>query len=266
MSWRSPFSRFRNEKKEMTQNQERLEASSVSAVAQFKGHENSIGFLPLETCPGATHGTGGCADVCYARHGRSRMPTVKQRLQRNTALLNGYCNEGDERGLTSDLLRLIDRATKQFKRRKQIEAREQTTLYRQLRTRGSIFRFQWAGDLISEPHARAVRTACEKRPATTCWLYTRSFHLLEQLRPAPGNLTVWLSTDTINEVEARAAKRQHRWTKTARMQEDRSGLLCPKYTGLPTQQACARCGICYDSTATSITFPIKHAATAAVAA
>ena len=244
----------------------RLRGSSVSAVAQFKGHENSIGFLPIKTCPGATHGDGGCTDVCYARHGRSRMPTVREQLQRNTQILLSYCEQENERHLTNDLLRLVDRAAEQHRRRKAIEARSQTALYRQLKARGPLFRFQWAGDLVDETHARAIRTTCEKRPDTTCWLYTRSFHLLEHLGPPPSNLVVWLSMDAINEAEARAARRRYRWTRVARMQIEPIGLVCPKYTGLPTEQACARCGICYDSTATSITFPIKHATTTAAAA
>jgi hypothetical protein len=244
----------------------RLRGSSVSAVAQFKGHENSVGFLPIKTCPGATKGTGGCTDVCYARHGRSRMPTVKQQLERNTRILLAHCEQENERELTSDLLRLIDRAAEQFRRRKTIEAEVRTPLFRQLHTRGSLFRFQWAGDLVDATHARAIRATCEKRPDTTCWLYTRSFHLLEHLGPPPSNLVVWLSMDEVNEAQARSTNHRYRWTKIARMQTEPIGLVCPKYTGLPTEQACARCGICYHSTATSITFPIKHATTATAAA
>jgi hypothetical protein len=248
----------------MSNNQtEHLTSSSVSAVAQFEGHENSIGFLPITTCPGATNGKGGCADICYARHGRGRFPTVRDKLQQNTETLLGYCSREDERGLTNDLLRLMDRSAKQYKRRRAVEARAQTPLYRQLRTRGPLFRFQWAGDLVDETHARATRVACEKRPCVTCWLYTRSLDLLGSLGPPPHNLTVWLSLDAINETEARTAKRRYPWARIARMRLERTGLVCPKYVDLPTEQACSRCGICYDSTVTSITFPVTHKPTQA---
>ena len=235
-----------------------LEASYDSAVGQFSNHLNSVGFLPHTTCPGATWRKGGCATICYARNGRGRMPSVVRRLMRNTAVLLDHCLRGDVDGLTEEFVLLLDAAHVQYERRVENESRKGTTLYRQLLLRRSLFRFQWAGDLAHSVHARAVRQACRVRPEITCWLYTRSFQLLGHLEPKPRNLAVWLSADEQNDRQARAAHRRFRWTRTAHMKDKETGIVCPKYRYLPTERACARCGICFQSTATEIVFPIHN--------
>ena len=233
-----------------------LEASYDSAVGQFPDHRNSVGFLPHTTCPGATWEKGGCATVCYARNGRGRMPTVLNRLMRNTAVLLDYCLRDDTDGLTEEFLLLLDAAHAQYERRLRSETRKGTNLCRQLRHRGSLFRFQWAGDLAHAVHAQAVRDACQERPEITSWLYTRSFHLVKHLEPKPTNLTVWLSSDDQNERQALNAHRRFPWTRLAYMTTNAEvGIVCPKYRYLPTERACARCGICFQSTATEISFP-----------
>ena len=174
-----------------------LEASYDSAVAQFRNHQNSVGFLPVYTCPGATWGATGCGPLCYARHGRGQMTSTIERLARNTAVLIDHCRRGDVKGLTSEFLFLLDHVERQYQNRLARESGDpQSRLYRLLRQRGPLFRFHWAGDFLHEVHARAIRSACERRPHIQCWAYTRSFHLLSALRPLPGNLRLWLSPRT----------------------------------------------------------------------
>jgi len=235
-----------------------LEASYDSAVSQFRNHCNAVGFLPILSCPAATWGKGGCGPVCYARHGRGQMPAVVRRLTRNTHVLMTLCRRGDVKGLIREFLRLMDQAEQQHDRRLGKEAQKpHSPRYRHLKLRGPLFRFQWAGDLIHPVHARAIRASCGKRSQQTCWLYTRSFHLLEHLEPVPANLTVWLSEDVQNTRKAQEAHRRFPWTRIAHMKEGQAGIVCPKYRYLETAQACARCGICFDSTAPEIVFPIK---------
>ena len=60
-----------------------IAASSASKIAQFKGHKNSVGFMPVQTCPFATNA---CKNVCYVEQ-TFRYPAVKTALSNNTKAL-----------------------------------------------------------------------------------------------------------------------------------------------------------------------------------
>ena len=224
-----------------------IQASCDSAVAQFPGHLNSVGFLALFTCPGAT---AQCATVCYSEGGQSGMPVAKDLRARNTQVLLDLCRKGAVRQLSDQLGHLMDRAHAQYERRLQrATGREARHLQR-----GSLFRHNWSGDLLDATHAKAVVRAVAARPHISSWLYTRSFHLLEYLQPPPPNLTVWISEDEGNRKQAEKMGRRYPWALRASMvtEADAGDLVCPKLRYRPGartpvlsyQHACATCQIC----------------------
>ena len=246
-----------------------LEASNDSAVSQFSGHMNAVGFLPLATCPGATHDKKGCVTDCYGRNGRSVGGAVTGRLARNTHALFRMCSRGAVRKLTDEFLLLMDRANAQYERKL---ARANTSEAKHLR-RGSLFRWNWNGDIAHPVQASAIRRATEARPQTQCWVYLRSFHLLEYLSPPPPNLSVWLSSDPVNSRAAKAAVKKYPWARLAELERDEDaktedGVVCPKLRYRPgadtpvldSPGACARCRICPSPSEKvgRVIFPVKH--------
>ncbi len=238
-----------------------LSPSQDSAVGQFRNHFNSVGFMPVYSCPGATRGKGGCVHLCYAVHGRGNGTAVQAKLSRNTNTLFHYCRKQDAEGLAEEFVFLVDASTRQYERRLARTAKgEKGVEYRRLRKRGSIFRFQWAGDLIHPTHAIAMRMAAERRPDVSMWTYTRSFHLLQYPDPKPENLTVFTSMDVQNQEEALAAHEEHPWTKLASMTADQpdGSIICPKYKKHESEGACAKCGMCFTGKAEHVWFPVKR--------
>ena len=240
-----------------------LEPTFDSAVSQFHNHQNSVGFLPLYSCPGATMEAGGCAMLCYARHGRSRMISVEERLMRNTHILFSYCRKQDVNGLADEFVFLMDMAQRQHESKMAREAKDKSSkIYRLMKLRGPLFRFHWSGDFVHPTHALAVRLACERRPEVRSWTYTRSFHLLDYLYPPPRNFRLLISLDGVNEKEALEARRRYPWVGLAHMGNVRlNGFVsCPKdiNQGCDVEGACARCGLCYTSKSGNIHFKIKR--------
>lgn len=246
-----------------------LEASNDRAVAQFPGHMNAVGFLPVVTCPGATFEEGGCATDCYGRNGRSIGRAVKAKLARNTHVLFRLCARRAVRKLTEEFLRLMDHAHCQYENRL---ARAYGLEARQLR-RGSLFRWNWNGDLAHPVQADAIHRATATRPHIQCWVYLRSFHLLKRLDPPPDNLSVWLSEDPVNAAAVASALRQYPWARVAELRQKTSrqasgDVTCPKlryrpgcsHPVLPSDRACVRCRICASPTdkVSRVVFPVKH--------
>jgi len=240
-----------------------IQASCDAAVAQFPGHLNSVGFLALFTCPGATPA---CAKCCYTEGGQSGMPVAKDLRARNTHVLLELCRKGAVRQLAEQLGRLMDLAHAQYERRLQrATGREARHLQR-----GSLFRHNWSGDLLDATHAKAVVRAVAERPHISSWLYTRSFHLLEHFDSPPPNLTVWISEDEANLKEAARMGRRFPWALRASMvtQAEPGDLVCPKLRYRPGapgpvlsyQHACATCQICIKPSAkvSRIVFPVHR--------
>ena len=241
-----------------------LEPSGDSAVAQFPDHRNTVGFLPLITCPGATYGPGGCTVDCYGRNGRALGRGCVSRLARNTHVLFRLCTRGAVRKLTDEFLRLMDDAHARYERR---IARASRREFRHLR-RGSLWRWNWNGDLVHAVQAEALVRATRARPHLQTWIYTRSFEFLDFLDPPPENLVVWLSSDRVNRDRVAEVNQAYPWAKVADLatEEKESGVICPKLryqNGVPVlanEGACSRCRICTQdlTRVTTVIFPVKR--------
>mgnify|MGYP001392437624 FL=1 len=241
-----------------------LKASCDSKVRQFKSHLNSIGFLAGFTCPGATII---CLKSCYTQRGFSHMKPAEMVKAKNTFALFHYLMKEDAEGLVDQISKLITHSTAQYHRRvKKLQKANRTPeeskeLKKMLRA-GSLFRWEWAGDVVNDLHAQTILDACERHPETNLWIYTRSFHTLPVFDNKPDNLVVWLSSDEENEREVDRQLSRYTWAKKAHMtpketyqkkvhvnKSDRPEVVCPENTGqIPIDGACPSCFICHSET------------------
>ena len=243
-------------------------------VGQFEKHKNSIGFLAGYSCTGATDM---CLDACYTQRGASAWPNTEKVKARNTWVLMQHILDGDYHGLVAKMQAVVsysvDQHTKKVKNltKRMDRTEEESKLLRSLIKRGPIFRWQWSGDLLHSLQAQAVAAISNNMPEVSFWIYTRSFHLLEDLESKGENLTVWLSADEENMASAARYSLIFPWTKIADMDErgeiakedkgpgDQS-LICPELrevNPIPLNQACASCGICFAAKSQVLTFPLS---------
>lgn len=243
-----------------------FKASVDRKVGQFKSHKNSIGFMAGYTCGGATDA---CLGACYTQKGASSWRASERVKASNTWVLIKHIQNDDLQGLVSNFESLIRHSVGQFNRKVKIlskkdnKTQEEKLRLKKLLKRGPIFRWQWSGDLLHSLHAQAISILSHQHPHVTFWLYTRSFHLLNDLAGKADNLTVWLSSDEDNMEQAMIHNAMYPWTKIADMDErgeQDQDLICPELkeeNPIPLEQACASCGICFSSKATHLTFPLK---------
>ena len=221
-----------------------IAASSASKIAQFKGHKNSVGFMPIQTCPFATES---CTKVCYVEK-TFRYPAVKKVLSKNTeGLFFLDCTVLSPHRLTSQLRGLVWNSLRQRERRL-AKLDKFSKEYKRLKQRGHIFRWQWSGDVVSANHAKAIYTVSQEFPATSFWLYTRSFPYVKHL-VGLDNLHVYLSVDRDNHIQAILTHQNYPTTKLAWMGEGPAeAVTCPATNGrLKGAGACNTCGICYNT-------------------
>jgi hypothetical protein len=244
------------------ENPDEFKASCDSKVRQFKSHKNSIGFLAGYSCPMATLL---CLSVCYTQRGFSGLPASEKFKAHNTWVLFKYLKEGDVGAIIERLKRVVEFADRQYARRlaklEKMEHRSEDDQkeYRQMVRSGSIFRWQWSGDVVDANHARAIVEVSKLFPEVQFWLYTRTFDILGTLEDKSDNLMVWLSVDADNKENAEVAHASHPWTQKAVMQtraEVTNEVICPEQNGkIEIEKACARCMIC-----PSVTFKEKSLA------
>ena len=204
-----------------------IAASSASKIAQFKGHKNSVGFMPIQTCPFSTES---CTKVCYVEQ-TFRYPAVKKALQQNTNILFSLDQTTQTtHRLMAQLRGLVWKSLRQRERRL-AKLDKQSKEYKRLKQRGHIFRWQWSGDVVSASHALAIAMVCKEFPATRFWLYTRSFPYVKHL-VGLDNLHVDLSVDRDNHIQAILTHQNYPTTKLAWMGEGPAeAVTCPATNG-----------------------------------
>ena len=233
------------------ENPDEFKASCDSKVRQFKSHKNSIGFLAAYSCPMATLL---CISVCYTQRGFSGLPNSERVKAQNTWVLFKYLIEGNVEAIVERLSRVVEVADNQYNRRlNKLEKMSERTAdeqkeYRQMIRSGSLFRWQWSGDVVDANHARAIVEVTKAFPTVSFWLYTRTFNVLPTLADKGDNMQVWLSIDAENKEHGDAAHSSHPWTQRAVMQtksEVTDEVVCPAQNNkLEVEKACARCMIC----------------------
>lgn len=226
---------------------DRKVTNAVTPSGNAKG-ANSFG-LPSGvafSCPGATSF---CEKICYAGKLEKVYTGVKNVLMHNWNLLNGANLATMQVLLTGMIAEFVQETDKQV-------AKGVNATY--------DFRIHWDGDFFSRDYAQAWANVIRTFPGVSFWVYTRSFtgpvQVIDILAGIP-NLTVYLSADPVNIVEANNvantfpgvfiatvadtfAEARETITDSARKTYD-----CPengKRIPLISEKgsACIRCGIC----------------------
>lgn len=229
-----------------------MKASCDSKVRQFKSHKNSTGHMTGKGSGGCVETTAACESVCYVDN-TFRYPAVKSFLDSNLQELLQCKTVEDYVELYAPLVRS---AEAQYKRAlNRVTGKE----LRRLKQRGHIFRWQWAGDIITIEHAQAFNEIALMFPETSFWLYTRTWWAVGQMKA--NNLDVFLSVDGDNSSTMRKVAEMNPHTRQAFMTDKPLGLgvVCPATNGkLQTEGACNTCGLCYGNKDVNIEFLIHN--------
>jgi hypothetical protein len=221
--------------------------NAVTASGNAKG-ANSFG-LPSGTafsCPGATSF---CERICYAGKLEKVYTGVKNVLLHNWALLKDADYLTTWALLHEMISEFVSETDKQV-------AKGVNATY--------DFRIHWDGDFFSRDYAQAWAKVIEGFPGVSFWVYTRSFTGPVQvidILAGIDNLTVYLSADPVNIVEANNVASQYPGVFIATVDQTfaqaretiidngRKSYDCPengKRIPLISEKgsACIRCGIC----------------------
>lgn len=168
----------------LTRSKDRKVTNLVSPNGKTAVLANAFG-LPSGTafsCPGATSF---CERICYAGKLEKIYSGVKNVLVSNWEALQGLS--------TIAMSGLLGEMVEEFSA--------------ECDKRGAVkeFRIHWDGDFFSRDYAEAWARVCRAFPDVNFWVYTRSFtgpvFVVDILVGIP-NLTVYLSADPVNIVEA----------------------------------------------------------------
>lgn len=218
-------------------------------------HYNTFGLMygrPKDggTCPGATRGPGGCLApkkrkgtgkvlTCYVHNLANIYPAFAKVLEHNTRQL--------KKRTRAQMRRVLDRTIRAFKYRNR---KHTDKLY---------FRLSTSGDFFSLAYARAWADVMRLHPEVTFWAYTRSLDMVSVLVSVP-NLSLYLSTDPVNYVEASAVFERFKdghpnlgltfMGDRCALPADRKWITCPETSGqvksTPDKGACAKCRLCFN--------------------
>lgn len=230
---------------------DKLKLSDNSKVKFKKRHYNTFGLthgLPENggTCPGATHGKGGCLDTrdglkrktCYVEKLVQIYPAFSKLLKDNTEIL----------------------ANKSLLELQAICENTIQTFIHQSKNKDLSFRLHMSGDFFSEDYTKAWVNIIKAHPEINFWVYTRSIEYVPYL-VGIKNLTLYLSCDPDN-MESMTKlfntyKDEHpniglAWLGTnAPAPEEFRWVKCPEVTGkiknTEDQGACSKCRLCVNN-------------------
>jgi hypothetical protein len=156
-----------------------------------KNQKNTFGLYPGPTgdgtCPFATIGEGGCAQIeqgrklptCYVFRTIAAYKNVGPALLHNTHLLKTATHE--------ERVKLLKAEFSRFHRAESKQADPQM-----------YYRLHWSGDVYDMEYAKALVEAMNAFPDIMFWNYTRSFELGHYLAHTTPNLKQYLSLDKLN--------------------------------------------------------------------
>jgi len=154
----------------------------VKRPKKYQADPNAFGTLPglAGTCPDSTEA---CRDVCYVD---TRYTAVENLLTHNADRVRELATEGGWLTLADEMTALVLESERVHARRV-VQGSTIRGLYRQ----------NWSGDVVNVWHAMAIAECARRTPATSHWIYTRSFFTLTEL-VGVANLRVLVSADADN--------------------------------------------------------------------
>ena len=169
-----------------------IKPSCDRKTRNWKGQRNTFGLLPVVTCPGATHGEGGCCwikkgcknMVCYVDGLMKAYVGVKNVLKHNTDIMMNAPQDEMQDMMETEFARF---RSAEFRRASRLKDYEPFLNYR----------IHWSGDFFSNEYARAAVNAMWSFPDIKFWAYTRTFNVLPILSVV-DNLSMYVSLDACN--------------------------------------------------------------------
>lgn len=163
---------------------------SKNTKVNMGGGANSFGTLPGSenggTCPGATHGEGGCCStpngrttqLCYVNKLMRIYRNVEPRLRENTNKIVGKSYE--------EKLELFNNTIEEFKSNNTKDK--------------WFFRCYWSGDMEDESTAMALVAMAKQQPEVMFWAYTRTYWFAHHFKGLK-NYALYLSIDPVNKAK-----------------------------------------------------------------
>jgi len=190
-------------------------------------HPNCAFNLPAGpefSCPGATEA---CKD-CYAQKGHHVFYNVKNVMAKNWVLINNFEQSQNESGATNLLLNKI-------------------------KPSATVFRIFESGDFSSQFQINVWTNVIRNRKQTLFWAYTRSFNFNYSKIVRQKNFTLWASTDSYNEKQAKCFIKRYASSNIKHAygpyehgkQLPNKSFICPVTNHkIKISGACERCKLC----------------------